>query len=734
MLRPRRLVAIGVALFVVAALLVWGVSRQGDDATAGEASPTGLTILLGTGGITWQDITPQATPHLWAMMRDGSAAAMTVRSVSSNTCPTDAWLGLSAGQRAAVTRPELLTPDGGWVRYLDRPCPPPQAPVAGVVPHWDDYLAAAEQTRFGARPGLLAEQLEAAGGCVAAIGPGAAIAGARPDGTIQEYADLAGADLVTALTRCPVTVVDVGSGRDPQDASSYEDIELDWAAQVAAVDEAVGRIRAAAPAGANLIVASMSDAGRTSRLRMAVATGPDYGPGLLASSSTRQDGLVQTADLTVTLLQRAGVPVPTELGGSLLQRRAAPTNSEQLAQQRYGDLVDYGQASATVKALVPPFFNTFAYAQLAIYLFVMLVWKGRLGNASSRLRSLRIARVVGVTAASVPAATFLANTVPWWRFPVPMLAVVTVVAAFTGLIAMVALRGPWGTSLLGPTSVVAGVTMLVLGADVVSGSRLQLSSLMGLQPAIGGRYYGFGNVAFALFMTSALLLAIAVANHFVVAGRRRDAAVGVVVIGLVAIVVDGSPTWGADGGGPPAMIPAFSYLALTMVGVRLTWRRWAALAAATTAAFFAVSFLDWLRPVPSRSHLGRFFQALLDGTAHQIVLRKAQQNLDILLGKNIPLTILVPFALAFVIYVLARETSWGSRALQRAFDRLPTLRPGLVALVLGYTIGFGINDSGVAIPAVGAMMVVPLLIAINVRVLEDDARADARRSTGRRVR
>ena len=62
----------------------------------------------------------------------------------------------------------------------------------------------------------------------------------------------------------------------------------------------------------------------------------------------------------------------------------------------------------------------------------------------------------------------------------------------------------------------------------------------------------------------------------------------------------------------------------------------------------------------------------------------------------------MPIALVFVIYVLARPTSWGSRALQRSYDQAPTLRPGLIALLVTLTIGFAINDSGVAIPANGA--------------------------------
>ena len=300
------------------------------------------------------------------------------------------------------------------------------------------------------------------------------------------------------------------------------------------------------------------------------------------------------------------------------------------------------------------------------------------------------------------------------------------VGVFVAIISMLALLGPWARRVTGPLTVVSLATVLVLGLDVMFGSRLQISSLMGLQPVVGGRFYGMGNVTFALFATAALLLAISVSSHFVRKGRRTAAAVAAGTIGLVAVFVDGYPGWGADGGGPPALLPGLAYLVLAILGIKITWKRGAIILGATAALFLLVGFLDSLRAPEKQSHLGRFFEALLgnNGSASDIVIRKFQQNMDILFG-NYRLTLLVPVALVFVIYILARPTSWGSRALQRSYDAVPTLRPGLIALLITMTIGFAINDSGVAIPANGAVIAVPLIIAVAVRVLEDEAKTGA---------
>jgi hypothetical protein len=549
---------------------------------------------------------------------------------------------------------------------------------------------------------------------------------------VPRYAAFDRATLTTALSSCPVTLVDVGSVRDPEDIAEGEaQPEGTRAAQVKEVDARIQQVLEAAPAGADIVVASLSDAGSSERLRLAAAKGPRFGAGTLESPSTRQPGLVQASDLTVSLIAATGADVPNELGGAALRRIPAESNSEQAARDRLRDLVDYDQASHEVHALVPPFFNAVVYTQLAIYALVLVVWKRDFGSVDNRIRLLRIVRSVGVVAASVPASTFLANLLPWWRFPVPMLAVVACVALFAATISVIALRGPWGRALLGPMAAVSLATMAVLAIDVMTGSRLQLSSLMGLQPVVGGRYYGMGNTTFALFATATILLCIAVSDHFVRAGQNRRAAVAVAGIGLAAVVVDGAPFWGADGGGPPALLPGLAFLVLSILGVRMTWRRGALIAVVTAGLFLLVGFLDWLRPVESRSHLGRFIQSIIDGGAVDIIVRKLEQNLSILFG-NYRLALLVPIALVFVIYVLARPTSWGSRALQRSFDRAPTLRPGLIALLVTLTIGFAINDSGVAVPANGALIAVPLIIAVSVTTLLDELRTTGSSRAARR--
>jgi hypothetical protein len=723
--RRAQILLVGL-LTVWCGLLVPGVasaapsSAQTPAPTRAQDGPTSPIILIGTGGLAWSDVSARNTPALWSFLRDGSTAALTVRSVFTNTCPVDGWLGLSAGDRAAAPGPQP-----GGERTPADPCPAIPAVDSGFVPGWDTYIRAAAATKFGSHLGTLGEQLASNGQCVQAVGPGAGLAAAYTSGAVPRYAAFDPSQLTGLLSRCRVTLVDVGSLRDPHDVASGERPPPSGSRsdQVKAIDARIAEVLTAAPGGSDLVVGSLSDAGRSERLRLVAAKGPDYPSGTLFSPSTRQTGLVQSPDLTVTLLTAGTVPIPTALGGTPLERGPVDGNSAAAAEGRLRQLVDFDQASHKVHDLVPPFFDAVVYSQLAIYLLAALVWRTKRGSAAQRRRMLRVVRRVAVVAATVPASTFLANLFPWWRSSSPMLTIVLSVGVFVPALSAVALLGPWARHLTGPIGAVALLTMLVLGGDVILGSHLQVSSLMGLQPVVGGRYYGMGNVTFALFATAALLLATAVSGHYVRQGRPRVAAGAALAIGLVAAVVDGAPSWGADGGGPPSLLPGLAYLVLVILGIRMTWRRGLLIGGTTVGLFLLVGFLDWLRPPDSRSHLGRFIQSMIDGGAFDIVSRKLDQNISILFST--PLALLVPVGLALAIVVLARPSSRGSRALRRSFEACPTLRPGLIALLVMLTIGFAINDSGVAIPANGALIAVPLVIAISVRVLEDEVRTTA---------
>lgn len=679
---------------------------------------TGATpsvVLIGFGGVRWSDIDRDRTPALWSLVEQGAIGDVAVRSVRTTTCPVDGWLTLSAGRRAA----DAEVP--GAPVESNPPCRPISGTGAqGRLTAWPRYLAAARAENYGATPGLLGDTLQRGGMCATVSGPGALVAVATSSGATR-YGTPTGSAAAqrTSAALCPLKVVDAGAVRDPADrprGTTEQGVATtlgDRVSQVAAVDRAVGAALAAAPAAARVLVVSLADSGATPHLMFLAARGPGFAPGWVRAASTRQVALVQLTDVTPTVLRLLRLPEPDLLVGSPLQVLTTSSDAPANDDARLAKVVHLEVAARSIAAFAPTFFKGMVGAQLLLYGAAAVALRRRWAAGPGRDRVLSAVRHVALVFATVPVSTYLANTVPWWRSNHRLLVLVGVVVACVAAISLVAQLGPWRRWPLGSLGAVAGLTAVVLAADIVTGSRLQISSLMGLQPVVAGRFYGFSNVTYALFATGGLLLAVAVADHLVLAGRRRLAAGAVAAIGVVVTVLDVAPAWGSDFGGPIALVPAFAVLTLLVLGVRLSLGKVAIIGAATVLMLTAVSVVDWLRPADERTHLGRFVQTVTDGGALQVISRKADQNLTILFGSV--LSVLVLAAALFVALVLLRPSSWGAPALLRAYNRSPTLRQGLSCLLVLLAIGSAFNDSGTAVPAIGAMLAIPLIITVSMQ-------------------
>lgn len=646
-------------------------------------------VVVGTPGLTWADVSAAGTPALWSLLSTGAVGTMTARSVRPAACPVDGWLAVSAGRRAADAP--------GKAQQL---CRTPTEPERGTVAGWSAYREGAADSSFDADLGLLGETLADDQIHATAIGPGAAIALAHSDGAVLRYRarpedpDELAAAIGEVLRDSLVVVVDGGALRDPADVPAGDPADLgpSRAEQAADLDRRVAAVLTGAGARATVIVAALADGGLTPRLGLVAARGPGYAEALLTSSSTRQPGITQTLDLAPTILRLAGIDPPAAMVGSPLVTVSAD--------DRRRAVLALAAASDAMRPIVAWVLNLLVAGHLLLYAGTVVVWRRRPGLVTAFARRVR---PLCVGLAAVPVATFLADLLPWWRWG----GAVTLTAATLGIsaaIAAFALRGPWRRRELAPLAVVGGLTAGVLAVDVITGTRLSIAAPLGLQPLVAGRFYGFGNVQYALFATGCLLVAVVLAHRAVRAGRRRAAGVAVAAVGGFALVVDGVPGWGTDLGGPLSIVPGFALLALLVAGARLTAGRVAAVATAAAGMVGALALADWLRPAAQRTHLGRFLQSVIDGEAGAIVSRKVAQNVAILLGS--PLTLLALGAALCTLLVLAVPRR------RRAFDRDPVLRAGVLSLWTMLIIGAAVNDSGTAVPAMGGALAMPLLITL----------------------
>ena len=200
---------------------------------------------------------------------------------------------------------------------------------------------------------------------------------------------------------------------------------------------------------------------------------------------------------------------------------------------------------------------------------------------------------------------------------------------------------------------VAAAIPLAWLLDAAAGAPLAFNNPLGMNAVVAGRFYGVSNTAFAL-VAGALVVVIAGA-WAALGGGRRSALLVTALLGGAALLVDGAPQLGADVGGALTLVPTLAFLAAGLAGLRLSWRRWLAIGAATVLVVGGFAVVDLLRP-GEPTHLGRFARQVADGSAAGVLGRKAYALVGPFVTKPI-----MAAALACAVVIVAAALWWGRR-------------------------------------------------------------------------
>jgi hypothetical protein len=670
-------------------------------------------VLVGIPGLRWSDVSQASTPELWRLAGAGSVGSLVVHTISTLTCPGDGWLTLNAGTRATVRHghpgqcPPLPTVTSDRAAGGGTPVPASIAQMPSLV-------AYNRQFHYGPDWGLLASAA-GPGGCATAIGPGAALALASPQGRVAGYLPSAADATPATFARCPLTVVDLGAlsasaGRAAQNR----------AAEVRADDGELGQISKALPAGAILVIAAPGD-DLSPHLRLIVVDGHGYAGGLLYTTSTRQPGLSQLTDITASVLRWRGRPVPSAALGSPLTSGTRPALAAEIRA-----LLGQDTAAQVYRATFGWFFVIFAVGEAVVFGLIALLLRGRQEDRRRRRRAA--CRVTGVVAGSVPAGTFLASLVSWWTLPHPAVLLYLLAAAWTVVIAAIALAGPWRRHPFGPPGIIGAITLAVVGIDVMTGSRLELNTPFGLNVLWGGRFYGEDNNTVGIYAAATVLCAVWLATLLLRRGERPASSSGdaphwqrlkgprgqavlvAAAVALFAVVASGWPGFGAKVGGTIAMVPSLLVLLMAVAGIKITWRRALVVAVSGLIVIAAFGLVNYFVPITGHSDIGAFAGQAIHGQGGGTLQRKISTNLGSL--TTTPYSVIIPIVVVALGVLLLRPAWFAAGSLTEARRTVPLLSVTLAAIWVMAVLGWFAEDSGVAVPASMLPFVLPLAIAI----------------------
>ncbi|MGO1945853.1 MAG: hypothetical protein ACTH11_03885 [Brachybacterium alimentarium] len=628
----RRLhVLAGLLLAVLLSSLMLGLTPAAEADEPDDASDP-VRLVLVTAGLTWEDISAEATPNLQCLADRSGAAAMNTTSTSVVSTKRQGLETLHSGYRGLAE----------------------EAPRTAGIP-------TPAQDQWERLPVDTAEV------------------------DASSHADGSAADVSDALAGDEIVQVDLGSVPDHDDPAREQALaELDERAGTAL--EAAGGCDAADLPRTLLISVASTDpadpddvettgavASRTVGLQVALDSA--FPGQALTSGATKQNGVVVLTDVLATVLTSYDATADGLIPGQPF--RGVDHDDPQLLaldRSRAAEIVD----SATVPALG-------SWLALGVIGLVILL----VPPLARRPGLRRVGRALATIAPLALPVGLCASIVPWWRGDHDILALTGVVWGGCALLSAIVLGGPWRRHRFGPLGVSAALVAVVILGESALGSRFQLGSPLGAQPISGGRFYGLSNHLFGMVFAGAMMALLCL---FTVLRTPRARVVWTIVVGAAVAIVCVAPSMGADFGSMLATIPTFGLLALLVSGVRPRLWHIVALCAGGAVAVLGVSFLDWLRPPEDRTHLGRFIDELLSGELFSVIIRKLAQNIAMTTGYW-ALALVMLLAVLASIAILAPRTFHLARLVELDTTH-PAAYRVRVATVAGTWLGYAVNDTG----------------------------------------
>lgn len=715
-----------------------------------ETAPVRRVVIVSVPTLTWNVVAERRPPAIMRLISASAVASLSLRTIGPRTSVAEGYLTLGAGNRAtgnvdAVNAgyevDQQVEGAGAGTVFARRTHIQPDGALLqlGIV----DLQRSAQRLDYGAEPGALGDALRSAGRSAAVV--------ANSDGPIQPVPELhreaamalmdstgqvAGGSLSPSLSRPDpawpfgLRASDRAVDRAFDAALRAHDVVLVEASDYARLDRyrrmmtpqaQVAASRRALVAADRLVAHVLERVDLSRDLVMLVApaaplaaehlstfaiAGPGIAPGWARSATTRRAGYVTLPDIAPTVLGAFGLATPDPMSGTIIASDGggSPT-ADDLASMVRADVITRFRDKT-----VGPVSVAFIVFQVLVYGMAVVAMTGR----RQRLRPYVAAAALEVLA--IPPVVFLSGLVHYDRLGV----VGYTVAIFVGAALLAgAARAAGRRHLLTAPGLLIGLTLAVLLVDVTTGGRLQINTPFGYSPIVAGRFAGYGNLAFALVAISAIVIGTLVwalpRLHRPEAPVRDRTLLAPTLLFLIVIALDGLPSFGSDVGGVLATLPAFAVTVMLLAGIAVSWRRIVVIGVATAAAISSFAAVDLSRPAEKRTHLGRFAQKLIDGDVSPILQRKAKANVHLLTSSV--WTWVIPVALAFLAFLTWRRSGF-LRELQRS---VPGLRPCLIGSLIAGVLGFALNDSGVAVPAMMFGILLPYLTWLMLRTSKDGA-------------
>lgn len=403
-----------------------------------------------------------------------------------------------------------------------------------------------------------------------------------------------------------------------------------------------------------------------SNLTPLLAWGAGIEPGVLTSSTTRQQALVSSLDVLPTILSFFSLPQDPSLPGGRITSLPLPMSWEQLEDLHVSFIHTAGWRPLFIKAFV--FFQIILLSLALLFLLFRRPF----------LPLKAIFSFCGRFLFFIPLIFLLFGFFPGEILPMVLLLI------FLGLLPAFFLPRFLPRPLdqfLFPVS----LTLFALLLDLFFGPLLLRRSLLGYDPIIGARFYGIGNEYMGILLGASIIGSTALWDRFPRISLFFPTVLFFTVMTLLLFF------WGANLGGTFSALFTFSCILLLLKYPAFSMRK-VLLSFAITFILLLFFILVEYTFFMAQSHIGQTLVLFWErgfGEIYPIILRKLEMNMK-LLRWTIWTRVLLAFLLFFVLF-FKRPPG----LMEQALGRYPHVKMGLWAAVLGSLVTMLVNDSGV---------------------------------------
>lgn len=417
---------------------------------------------------------------------------------------------------------------------------------------------------------------------------------------------------------------------------------------------------------------------------------------LLSSTSTKRPGIITNLDIAPTILNFFGCRQTRGFVGSPIKTDVYPGARTYLEIIQNKILANYLQRPFLLKSYV-----ILQIALVLSMLFLIFLRHRLLYWIYPFVLALPAGPLFFLVLPLVPSTSLIARTI--------------VLLAAGSLVIFIFNRR---TGALRSLTVLYLLTAAFIAGDLLLGSPLMKSSLLGYDPIAGARYYGLGNEYMGVLLGSGLigitLLIEILKNH--VHRHTTLYSFGFIAVLAGLVVLAASPRWGTNVGGGLAFLGSFIILGLLVYRVRLNCQTLALLGIGSLVFLSLLFYFDLQRPVDVQSHIGLTARLIREeGLASLLPIfsRKVLMNIK-LIHYSLWTRVFLTF-LAATAFIFSRPPG----LMKKIFAEYPYLRAGSIAGICGSFIALVVNDSGIVAAATAMIFVAPtLLYLVTARLLE----------------